>query len=96
MAMQGEGTDSGFFKTRLLGGLREMILLDKQGLYFLMSVTKNGSKSHSRGSGCRNIFFLGEEEGKDGEGKRKGFMLAYIVGNHFHMGCESGRVEGGR
>lgn len=72
-----------------------MILLGKQELYFLMSVTKNGSKSHSRGSGCRNIFFLGKEEGKDGGGG-KGFMLAYIVGNHFHMGCESGRVEGGR
>lgn len=71
MAMQGEGTDRGFCKTRLLGGLREMILLGKQELYFLMSVTKNGSKSHSRGSGCRNIFFLGKEEGKDGGGEGK-------------------------
>lgn len=71
MAMQGERTDRSFCKTRLLDGLRKMILLDKQGLYFPMSVSMNGSKRPSRGSGCHNIFFLGEEEGRVGrEGER--------------------------
>lgn len=70
MALQDERIDGGF-KTRLPGGLREMTLSGKRGLYLLMSVTKDESKSHSRGSGCHNIFFLGEGEGRRGKRKNK-------------------------
>lgn len=71
MTMRGE--------RRLPRCLREMMLLDKNGLYFLMSVTKNGSKIYSRGSGCHNIFFLGKEERRGGEANGKGFILKWAV-----------------
>lgn len=62
-----------------------------------MRVIKDESKSHSRGSGCHSIFFLGERERK---GKMKGigkvFMLAYTLGNYSHMSCECGGAGGGR
>lgn len=78
MAMQGQRIDGGF-KTSLPRGLREMTLLGKRGFYLFMSITKDGSRNHSKGSGYHNIFFLGvggEEEGREkkkNKGKGKGF-----------------------
>lgn len=99
-AMQDQRIDGGF-KTRPPRGLREMILLGKRGVYLFMSITKDGSRDHSKGSGYHNIFFLGEageeeREGKEKKIKGKVFMLAYIVSKYSHTSCEDEnlRIEG--
>ena len=78
-----------------------MTLLGKRGVYLFMSITKDGSRDHSKGSGYHNTFFLGEG-GRGGRGgkrkkiKGKVFMLAFIVSKYSHMSCEDEnlRIEG--
>lgn len=82
--------------TRFPDGLREMRLLGKQGLCLLMGVTKERSRSPQGDPDVMHIIPWGSGGGGKIKGKRKVFILAYIVENHSHIDCKYGGVQGRR